>query len=88
MINFAGELLKETLFRAQADDSIDRVGRAVGGGVEVTHLEFAEETDSHHLNSSEDENSGDDEDGTVERHNVLAGEELQDQEPDGHAQCR
>ena len=79
------ELLKETLFRAQAEDPVDRVGCAVGGGVEVADLELAEQTDAHHLNAGKNEDSGDDEDGAVKRHDVLAGHDLEDQEPGGHA---
>jgi len=54
--------LEQTLFRAQTEDAVDRIGGAVRGSVEVTNLEFAEQTDAHHLNSGKDENSGNDED--------------------------
>ena len=81
----AAKLLSQALFGAQAQDAVDRVGCAVRGGVEVPHLKLAEQTDAHHLNSGKNEDAGDDEDGAVKRHDVLAGDDLEDQEPDGHA---
>ena len=48
-------------------------------------LEFAEKADAHHLDSGKYEDAGDDEDGTVKRHDVLAGCDFEDQEPGGHA---
>ena len=51
--------------------------------MEVAHLKFAQKTDAHHLNSSEDQDAGDYEDGTVDIHDVLAGDELEDKQPGG-----
>ena len=34
-------LLEEALLRAQAHDTVDRVGSAMRGGMEVTHLQLA-----------------------------------------------
>ena len=59
------DLLQEALFRAQAEDAVYGVGGAVRGGVEVADLEFAEQTDAHHLDAGENKDSGDDEDGAV-----------------------
>ena len=75
------ELLKEALFRAQTKDAIDRVGCAVGGGEEVAHLKFAEETNTHHLDSGKDEDASDDEDGAVKFHDVLTGDDFENEEP-------
>ena len=65
--------MKETLFRTQTENPVYCIGCAVRRGVEVAHLELAKQTDTQHLDSGENEDSGDDEDGPVKRHDVLAG---------------
>ena len=50
----------------------------------MAHLKFAEEADAHHLDSGKDEDSGNREDGAVNFHDVLTGDELQNQEPYRH----
>ncbi len=54
----------------------------------MAHLQFAEETDSHQLDARKDEDTGDDEDGTVKRHDVLAGHDFQYQKPCPRGPCR
>jgi len=51
----------------------------------VPHLKLSEQTDAHDLNAGENEDAGDDEERAVKRHDVLAGHDLEDQEPGGHA---
>ena len=53
--------------------------------MEVADLELAEQADAHHLDAREDEDAGDDEDGAVKVHDVLTGEELEDEQPGGEA---
>jgi len=57
----------------------------VRGGVEVPHLKLAEQTDAHDLDACENEDAGDDEERAVKRHDVLTGNDLEDEEPGGHA---
>src|SRR5260370_20336320 len=64
-------LLKEALLRAQAEDAVYSVGCAMGSSVEVADLKLAKQADAHHLDSGEDEDTGDDEDGAVDIHDVL-----------------
>jgi hypothetical protein len=84
---FSANLLDEALFGAQAQDAVYRVGCAVGGGVEVSHLKLAEQTDAHHLDSGQDEHACDDEERPVERHDVLVGNDLENEQPRGHAEA-
>src|SRR5215469_2684035 len=58
------------------------------GGMEVTHLQLAQQTDPDHLNSGEDEDAGNDEYGTVKLHDVLASDDLQDQQPHREEETR
>src|SRR6202040_899832 len=81
----AAELLSEAFFRTQTDDSVHRVGCAMGSGVEVAHLKLSEQTDAHDLNAGENEDTGDDEERAVKRHDVLAGHDLENKQPGSHA---
>ena len=72
-------LLEEAFFRAQAEDTIHCVGSAMGCRVEVAHLKLAQQADAHHLNSGENQDAGDNKDGAVDIHDMLAGDELEDE---------
>jgi len=58
----------------------------VGRGEEVPYLQLSQEADAHHLDSGKNENSCDDEERAVNRHNVLAGDKFQNEEPCRHAE--
>ncbi len=47
----------------------------------MAHLEFAQQADTHHLDSGKNEDAGDDEDGAVQRHDVLAGDDFENEQP-------
>jgi len=51
----------------------------------MAHLKLTEQTDAHNLYACENEDSGDDEERAVKRHDVLAGHDFEDQEPGGHS---
>ena len=51
----------------------------------MPHLKLSEQTDSHDLYACENEDPGDHEERAVKRHDVLAGYDLEDQEPRSHA---
>jgi len=58
----------------------------VGCGEEVSYLQLSQEADAHHLDSGKNENSCDDEERAVNRHNVLAGDKFQNEEPRRHTE--
>lgn len=49
--------------------------------MEVPHLKLSKQTDTDHLNTGEDQYPRDDEDRTVQVHNVLSSQQLQNQQP-------
>jgi len=55
--------------------------------MKVPYLELTEETDTHHLNSGEDEHAGNDEERSVEAHNVLTSNDFEDQKPGRHTEA-
>lgn len=57
----------------------------MGCGEEVANLKLPEEPDAHHLDSGENEDTGDDEERSVKRHDMLPGHDLENEEPYRHS---
>ena len=53
------------------------------GSIKVAHLELTQEADAHHLDTGKDKDSCNDEDGTMQRHDMLPGHDLEDEQPCG-----
>ena len=57
----------------------------MGSGVKVADLKLTKQTDAHHLNARQDQDTGNDEDGAVDLHDVLAGKNLEHEQPNGES---